>query len=677
MARLYYNQQAFNYGALGTYLWGRGALPLYSKAGQTCYNFRPAIQGPLVKRKGSVFVKEVKDSADTTRLVKFIFSEIDSVVLEFGDLYIRFYSGTSNVESAPSTPYEIVSPYASSDLSLLKFAQIGDIMYITHPNFKPRKLSRIAATNWTIAEVDYQLGPCKDFNESATTITLSGTLTKGGTSTWTASASTFVASDVGTVWAVAKSTDNTIIGYAKMSAYTSATSANFVNQTDLTAVTVTATTNWKYPSWSTTYGWPRAVGFHEQRLFFGGTNDEPLTVWGSVSSGAYENFDLGTAQDDDGVQFELSGTINTIQWLKSNGSFLVCGTFGGLAFIGSGGNDIAFTPTNVKARVGASYGSSTIQGVQINDIILYAHSNTKSIYKTQYDDVSLQYIAFDFNDFNNDILSQGISEMDTVEQPDNAIISVGTDGKLKLLSYDETQGAGGTPLLGWYEYEFAGDVKSIAAVPTTGDDRIWMIVERTINGNTKKYVEYIDISSDDFYVDSGIRYSGTATRTFTGLSHLEAKTVSVWGDGSYAGDYTVSGGSITIPTSKTAIEDAYIGLAYNADWVSMPIVIPLQETGNTTQTILTRLNELQFILYKTAGQLLVGTSLTNTIEVPFRTTYDPMTEAPPLFGATVPDIKQVNFNGTWGRQCYVAIRHSLPLPCTVIGFTARMEANPN
>lgn len=677
MARLYYNQQAFNYGALGTYLWGRGALPLYSKAGQTCYNFRPAIQGPLVKRKGSVFVKEVKDSADTTRLVKFIFSEIDSVILEFGDLYIRFYSGTSRVETAPNTAYEIVSPYSSADLALLKFAQIGDIMYIAHPDYKPRKLTRIASTNWTIAEVDYQLGPCKDFNESATTITLSGTLTKGGTSTWTASTSIFVASDVGTVWAIAKSNDQSVIGYAKMASYSSGTVATFTNQVDLTSVTVTATTNWKYPSWSTTYGWPRAVAFHEQRLFFGGTDDEPLTVWGSVSNGAYENFDLGTAQDDDGLQFELSGTINTIQWLKSNGSFLVAGTYGGLAFIGSGSNDVAFTPTNVKARVGTSYGSSTIQGVQINDIVLYAHSNTKSIYKTQYDDVSLQYIAFDFNDFNNDILSQGISEMDTVEQPDNAIISVGADGKLKLLSYDETQGAGGTPLLGWYEYEFSGNVKSVAVVPTTGDDRIWMIVERTINGSTKKYVEYIDISSDDFYVDSGVRYSGTATRTLTGLSHLEGETVSVWGDGSYAGDYTVSSGTVTIPTSKTAVEEAYIGLGYNADWVSMPIVIPLQETGNTTQTVLTRLNELQVILYKTAGQLLVGPSLTNTVEVPFRTTYDPMTEAPPLFGETVPDIKQVNFNGTWARQAYVAIRHSLPLPCTVIGFTARMEVNPS
>lgn len=752
MPRLYYNQQAFNYGQLGNYLWGRGALPLYSKAGQTCYNFRPTIQGPIVKRRGSVFVKEVKNSANTTRLVKFIFSETDSVVLEFGNQYIRFYSGTSmvmntsqaitaitkanpavvtytgadtyangdqvyisgvvgmtevnnrrftvaNVNVGANTfelsgvnstgyttyssggileePYEIATTYTSSQLAELKFAQIGDIMYIAHPDFKPRKLTRSGATSWAIADVDYQLGPCKDFNEGTTTITLSGTLTEGGSSTWTASASLFVASDVGTVWAIALSSDKSVVGYAKMSGYTSATVATFTNQSNLTAVTTAATLNWKYPSWSTTYGWPRSVAFHEQRLFFGGSDTQPLTVWGSISGGAYENFDIGTAQADDALIFELSGVINTIQWLKSNGNFLVAGTYGGLAFVGSSDLSSALTPTNVKARVGASYGSSNTQGVQINDIILYAHSNTKSIYKAQYDDNTLQYIAYDFNDINSDILSAGISELDVAEQPDNAVVSVGADGKLKLLSYDETQGAGNTPLLGWYEYEFDGDVKSVAIVPTTGDDRIWLIVERTINAATKKYVEYIDISSDDFYVDSGFRYSGTATRSITGLHHLEGETVSVWGDGSYAGDYTVSAGIVTIPTSKTAIEAAYIGLAYNADWMSMPIAIPLQETGNTTQTIQSRVNELQVILYKTGSGLSVGKNLSNLIDVPFRNTYDAMTEAVPLFGDPTPEIKQIAFNGTWDRQPYIAFRHNLPLPCTIIGFTARMEANPN
>jgi hypothetical protein len=677
VARLYYNQQAFNYGELGNLLWGRGALSLYSKAGQTCYNFRPTIQGPLIKRKGTKYVAEVKDSADTTRLVKFIFSETDSVVLEFGDLYIRFYSGTSQVMSGMS-PYEIVSPYSSADLANLKFAQIGDIMYISHPSYKPRKLSRLAATSWTIAELDYQLGPCRDFNESTTTITLSGTLTKSGTSTWTASASTFVASDVGTVWAIAKSTDKTIVGYAKMAGYTSATVATFTNQVDLTPVTVTATVNWKKPSWSTTHGWPRAVAFHEQRLFWAGTSTEPLTVWGSIDNASYENYDIGTGASDDAVIFELSGVVNTIQWLKSNGNFLVAGTYGGLAFIGSGSGDVSLNPTNVRARVGSSFGASAIQGVQANDRVVYAHSNNKALYKAEYDDVTLQYRAFDFTDFNNDILSESITtDIDTIEQPDLTVVTIGTDGNLKLLSYDETQGSGNMPLFGWYEYDFDGDVQSVAVVPTTSDDRVWMIVQRTINGSTKKYVEYIDISDDDYYVDCGIVYNGTATRTFSGLSHLEGKVVSVWGDGSYVGTYTVSSGSITIPTSKTAIEEAYIGLGFNSDWVSMPIAIPLQETGNTTQTINTRINELQVVLYKTGAGLNVGTDLDNLITVPFRSTYDAMTEAVPLFGGTTPDIKQIAFGGTWTRQPYVALRHDLPLPCTVIGFTARMEANPN
>ena len=673
MADLYYNQQTFNYGKLGKLIAGRDKLILHNRGLKTLKNARPSIQGALIKRKGTKFVEEVKTSSKKVRLIKFIFSEIDSFVLEFGDLYVRFYQGDTQVDSGGS-PYEIVSPYSESDLPNIKFAQLGDIMYLAHPSHPPYKLTRIANTNWTLAAVDYKYGPVQDFNETATTITLSGTLTLGGTSTWTASASLFVASDVGSVWAIAKHNDNTIIGYAKMSAYTSGTVATFTNQSDLTPVTITATVHWKNPYWSETNGYPRAVAFHEQRLVFGGSSAFPLTIWGSVSNGAYENFDIGTAADDDAIVFELVGRVNTIQWLVSDSNFLVAGTYGGLAFIGSGSSSAPLTSTNVKTRVGTSFGASGIQSVQVNTSLIYNHSNTKSLYKATYDDGSLQYIATDLNDYNSDILSNGTTYIDTVEQPDSAVLCV-TGGQLNILSYDEKQGLDGAPLIGWYEYISDGEIESVATIPTTGDDRIWVVVKRTINGTTKRYVEYFENTDEIAYLDSYIKYSGAATRSLTGLSHLEGKTVSVYGDGSYAGDYVVSSGSITIPTTKTAVSEAIIGLAYNVDIETMPINIQLPQTGGTTQSLKTRVADVNLLLYQTLG-VAIGNSFNNLLPIEIRNVSTTMTSAPDLFANDYPEWRLFNFNGDWAKQATICIRFSLPFPATLLSLMAKIEVNP-
>jgi hypothetical protein len=69
-------------------------------------------------------------------------------------------------------------------------------MYLTHPNHQTRKLSRTGHTSWTLTAVEFTNGPYLDTNTSTTTISTSAH-TVGAGVTMTASASTFVATDVG------------------------------------------------------------------------------------------------------------------------------------------------------------------------------------------------------------------------------------------------------------------------------------------------------------------------------------------------------------------------------------------------------------------------------------------------------------------------------------------------
>lgn len=58
--------------------------------------------------------------------------------------------------------YEIASPYLEADLFELHIAQSADVLTITHPDYAPRELSRLAAASWTLAEIEFVGGPFLD-----------------------------------------------------------------------------------------------------------------------------------------------------------------------------------------------------------------------------------------------------------------------------------------------------------------------------------------------------------------------------------------------------------------------------------------------------------------------------------------------------------------------------------
>ncbi len=96
--------------------------------------------------------------------------------------------------------YAISTPYATADLFDVQFVQAKDVMYLTHNDYAPRKLSRFGDTNWTLEVVDFRGGPFLGRNKvEASTITPSA---KTGAITLTAAADTFVAGHVGALWRI-------------------------------------------------------------------------------------------------------------------------------------------------------------------------------------------------------------------------------------------------------------------------------------------------------------------------------------------------------------------------------------------------------------------------------------------------------------------------------------------
>jgi hypothetical protein len=133
----------------------------------------------------------------------------------------------------------------------------------------------------------------------------------------------------------------------------------------------------------------------------------------------------------------------------------------------------------------------------------------------------------------------------------------------------------------WSHFITTGSYESVAAITQGNYDMVYAIVNRTVDGQTCRYIEQFDIdrhsdSQQDYHMlDSYIEYSGTKTATITGLGHLEGKIVRVLGDGYYYDDktYIVEDGQITLPEE---VKRAVVGLPYR-----MVIEQANFEAGNT------------------------------------------------------------------------------------------------
>ncbi len=195
------NKTTFNGGELSPWLAPRIDLEKYHTGVEIMENMNVVRYGGARARGGFLFIEEVKDSTKATRIKGFNFSKIDSVVLEFGDLYLRFYKNGVRL----GAPYEIVTPFLAAEVNGLQFAQRNDLIIITHPNHHPQLLSHLGDTSWTIEDVPWKNRAWQDINDTTTTLSVDA-LTGSGV-TMTASAAEFAADHVGSRYRLIHSRD--------------------------------------------------------------------------------------------------------------------------------------------------------------------------------------------------------------------------------------------------------------------------------------------------------------------------------------------------------------------------------------------------------------------------------------------------------------------------------------
>ena len=702
-------QNSFNAGELSPQLKGRVDLrEKYDNGCETLENFLPQIHGPARKRPGTRFVREVKDSTKNTRLISFEYSTEQAYILEFGDEYIRFYKDGGVILSGGS-PYEIVSPFDHEDLMDIHFAQSADVMYLAHPSYPPYKLARTGHTSWTITEVEFDWPPFNDENVTSTTISASATTGSG--ITLTASSATFNAQMVGGYfrfseiieskydeWQTSKSvssgdyrhydgnlykatssattgtrppihtegteSDGAVnweyqhsgAGYAEITAYSSTTSVTATVIKTLPSSATSGVKSWSEGAWSDWNGYPKTVSFYEDRLWFAGTLARPQTLWASTS-GDYENHQYGT-NDDDALNYTInSQDVNTIEWLMP-GKVLAVGTSGGEFIVSASSLDEAITPTNVRIVPYTTYGSINIRPYKIGNAIVFVQRSARKVRELAYNFESDSYVAPNMTILAEHITRFGVIDMAYQQEPNQIVWTPCSCGTLIGMTYERAE-----DVVGWHRQVLTGNVKSVASIPHWDGDQdvVWMVVERTIDGSTVKYIEYLEkYLTDDyaFFVDSGLTYDGSPATTISGLDHLEGEEVAILADGYVHPNQTVTSGEITLQSAASIVN---IGLPYTATMKTMPLEAGAAD--GTAQGKTMRINNIVLRIHETGPGLWYGPNTTTMDEYQFRGSTALMNQPVPLYTG---DTNALPWPGEYEQTPQITIQHRLPLPCTLI-----------
>ena len=570
--------------------------------------------------------------------------------------------------------FEITTPYTTAQLFDLKFAQSADVMYITHPEHEVEKLSRTAHTAWTLTDVDFTNGPYMDANITTTTLNPAshtvgtGVAVVASAVTGINSGSGFLSTDVGRLLQFGT-------GYGEITAVADTLNITITIIEDLGSATASA--NWSLGSFSDTTGHPSCVTFFEQRLVFAGTTSQPQTIFFS-KSGDYENMDAnigGTVADDDAIIYTIaSNQVNAIRFMTATRT-LIIGTAGGEFTVSGGGTDNAITPTNILIKKQSNHGAANVDAIAVGNATLFLQRAKRKIRELAYNFDVDGYIAPDMTILAEHISEGGLTQMAYQQEPNQIIYAVRGDGELIGLTYQREQ-----QVTAWHRHIFGGVFgagnavcESVAVIPTDDTEyEVYVIIKRTINGATRRFVEYInnfDFTETDNttfnFLDSALAYSGSAVTTISGLDHLEGQTVSVLANGATHPDKTVSSGSITLDRSSTNVK---VGLSYSSILQTMRLDAGSQ--NGTSQGKTKRIYEITIRLYESVG-VEVGESLDNMERIPFRTSSDPMDQGIPPFTGD----KAVEFRGNYDTDGFIFVRQTQPLPLTILSLYPELQTN--
>ncbi len=412
--------------------------------------------------------------------------------------------------------------------------------------------------------------------------------------------------------------------------------------------------------------YPTAVTIYQQRKLYADTNEQPEFVYAS-RTGAYKNFLISNPlQDDDAVTWSQAGRqVNSVKHMIDLGRLIVF-TLGGEMSV-EGDEAGILRPDAINPRQISYNGSDRLPPLPINNSAVYVQArqtivrDLTPINVGQYESTDLTVAA------SHMFMGYALEDWAYSKTPHSILWVVRNDGTLLGLTYIREE-----EMLGWHRHQTDGTIERVCVVPEGDEDRLYMVVARTVGGNTVRYIErmatrFFETLEESYFVDCGLSYVGAPATVFSGLGHLEGRNVAVLADGVVVNNpndpdkpiLTVTGGSVTL---AVAASEVHIGLPYVCDFQTLDID-KVQDSFKDRKMLI---NKVVLFVEKSTG-FYVGAKEPST-PTSIEGLYEHVPVVPFQLGddLLITEDVDINITNDWNSNGRVFVRQIDPLPLTIL-----------
>lgn len=412
--------------------------------------------------------------------------------------------------------------------------------------------------------------------------------------------------------------------------------------------------------------YPAAVGYFEQRRIFAGSRLRPQQIW-MTATGTENNMTYHLPlQDTDRISFAVAAKdMNMIRHIVPLQQLIALTS--AAEWRVSPLNSDAITPDSISVRPQSYIGASNVQPQMVNNNVLYAAARGGHVRELAYNYTAGGYITGDISIRASHLFAETdpITEMALTKSPDPILWCVKNSGIMLGLVYVPEQQIGA-----WVQYKTDGSFEAATVVQEGTEDFLYVVVNRTIDGVRKRFVERQQSRLDSsmgsgLFLDCAAQFRFTeATKEISGLTWLAGQEVTVVADGGVYKRVTVSDdGKVTIP--RAAIS-GWVGLPYETIIQTLPVSFSIQD-GSYGRGHTKNVNRVFMRVENTTG-IEVGPNLDHMEPMKVRRN-ESYGEAVSLQSGEI----DVGAIGHWQRDGTFFIRQAEPAPFTLISHTAEIE----
>ena len=632
MSNIFNHKTNFTAGEVSMDVLGRSDLKAYENGASTLKNVFIDPIGGVSRRAGLRFVAKIPNAG---RLISFTFNTEQTYLIVLSPNKMSIYQSEELVT-------EITTPWLAEDIEQISWTQSADTLLLVHPDYEPRKLTRQADGSWLLEGWTYDseggalMQPYASFRND---ISLSSNVVAGLT-TLTASEDLFTDDYIGLYLRLND-------GEICITEVKSPTIA--IGQITKALTTGAASFDWKEQAFSPLRGWPATVTFYQGRLVIGGSRDLPNRLWLSKSFHIM-NFDLGTGNDDEAIEFTiLSDQVNAIRSLMS-GRHLQVFTSGSEWMV----SGEPLTPRNIQLKRQTRIGSPTyryVPPVDVSGATLFASASGREIREFLFADLEQAYQATNVSLLSSHLIRNPVDM--AYDQLRRLVYVVMSDGTMATLTNYRSE-----DVLAWSAQETQGLFKAVCVVY----DDVYVLVER--DGSIR-----LETFDDEVHTDSALLGEAeTPHFTWSGIEALDGFSAKVVADDVIRDDVIINGDSITLPYEAKNVE---IGLGFSHEIVPLPPVSMTSAGALPLKAV--RLIEARFRVVNTQSlEVDVGNGITQTIVSRF-------SDDLKLDEVSQPQTTDVCIHALgWIRNGITPlwrIQSDLPRPCKILSVTTEMKVS--